>query len=179
MATTRNDGRRKPGKRPPVLVKVGCVVRIQFSPRKTNRTWHDSWWVDYSMYGRRCRDRRNTFRKARIWANEMAVKTANGEMKSLALTGEDHRIYLTSRENIKGIEGLKVQLDAANRESADAKGLVKNADLRKVGRFYNRYAQQDIRDEGPATRDGDAPGARFCSWWRISRVVILVQATSG
>jgi integrase len=143
MARTKNGRRRKPGKRPQVLVKVdSVVVRIRFSPRKTNGTWYDSWLVDYSMHGKRCRDRRNTFRKARTWANAAAVKIANGEMKSLQLNGDDRRIYLASRENIKG---LNVSLDSATREYADSKRLVKNADLREVSRFYNRYAQKGIK----------------------------------
>src|SRR5947209_388622 len=102
MARTKNGRGRKPGKRPPVLVRVDSViVRIRFSPRKTNGTWYDSWLVDYSRHGKRCRDRKNTFRKARTWANAVAVKIANGEMKALALTGDDRKIYLASHENIK------------------------------------------------------------------------------
>ncbi len=150
-----NGKRRKPGKRPPILVKEGSVVvRLRFSPRKTNGTWYDSCLVDYSNHGKRCRDRKNSFRKARTWAKTVAVKIANGEMQSLALTGEDRKIYLTSCENIKG---LKVPLDAATREYADAKRLAKNADLREVSRFYNRYAQKGIKpiqqESGNSDRD--------------------------
>lgn len=142
MART-NRKRRKPGKRPPVLIREGSVgVRIRFSPRKTNGTWYDSWTVDYFNHGKRQRDRKNTFQKARIWAKTVALKIANGEMKSLALTGEDRRIYLASLENIKG---LGVSLDAATREYADAKRLVKKADLREVSRFHNRYAQKGVK----------------------------------
>lgn len=117
-------------------------MTIRFSPQKVNGFWYDSWIVDYSLHGQRCRDRKNTFRRARIWANSVAVKIANGEMKALELTGEDRRIYLASRENIKG---LTLSLDTATREYADAKLIVKNADLREVGRFYNRYAQKGIK----------------------------------
>lgn len=112
------------------------------APRKTNGTWYESWLVDYFNHGKRCRDRKNAFRKARTWAKTVALKIANGEMKSLALTGDDRRIYLTSRENIKA---LKVHLDAATREYADAKRIAKNADLREVSRFFNRYAQKGIK----------------------------------
>jgi hypothetical protein len=143
MARTKNGRRRKPGKRPPVFVRVDSViVRVRFSPRRTNGTWYDSWLVDYSMHGKRCRDRKNTFRRARMWANSVAVKITKGEMKALELTGEDRRIYLASCENVKP---LKIRLDAATREYADAKRLVKNADLREVSRFYDRYAQKGIK----------------------------------
>lgn len=142
-ARRAKPSKRRPAKRPPILVRVDSVlVTIRFSPQKAKGGWYDSWIVDYFLHGHRHRDRKNTFRRARMWANSVAVRMANGEMKALELTGEDRRIYLASRENIKG---LNVQLDAATREYADAKRLVKNADLREVSQFYNRYAQKGVK----------------------------------
>ena len=47
---------------------------------------------DYILHGHRHRDRKKTFRRARMWANSVAVRIANGEMKALELTGEDRRV---------------------------------------------------------------------------------------
>jgi hypothetical protein len=63
-------------------------------------------------------------------------------MKALDLRGEDLRIYLAAKANIKG---LKVSLDAATREYADAKRIAKNADLREVARFRQKYAKQQLK----------------------------------
>jgi len=42
MLRTKNGKCRKPGKRPPILVKMdSVVVRIRFNPTKTNGTWDD------------------------------------------------------------------------------------------------------------------------------------------
>ncbi|MDR3460079.1 MAG: site-specific integrase [Verrucomicrobiae bacterium] len=146
MARSANKGKqsnRKPAKRAPVLVRVdSVVVTIRFSPQKVNRTWYHSWIVDYSLHGTRCRDRKRTFRNAKTWANAIAIKLANGDMEALALTGQDRRIYLAALQNIKK---LKVALDAATREYADTKRIVKNADLREVGRFYQKYAQKGLK----------------------------------
>jgi len=146
MSRTRpqkNHSTRKPAKRPPVFVKVDSItVTIRFSPQRAGGAWYNSWIVDYSLHGKRCRDRKKTFRNAKVWAEAVAIKLANGEMEALSLSGEDRRIYLASLENIKG---LKIALDAATREYADAKRLVRNADLREVGRFFNKYAQRGIK----------------------------------
>jgi len=138
------QSKRRPAKQTPVLVRVdSVVVTIRFSPQKVKGTWYHSWIVDYSLHGNRCRDRKSTLRKAKSWANAIAIKIANGEMEALALTGQDRRIYLASLQNLKG---LRVALDAATREYADIKRLVKNADLREVGRFFKKYAQKGIKN---------------------------------
>lgn len=59
-------------------------------------------------------------------------------MNALELRGEDLCIYLASKVNLKG---LNVSLDAATREYADAKRISKNADLREVARFRQKYAK--------------------------------------
>jgi integrase len=143
-ATRRGkSSRRKPAQKAPVIVSEDSVaVTIRFSPMKIGGLWYESWIVDYWLHGARHRDRKNSFRKARTWAVTIANKMANGEVEALELTGEDRRIYLASLENIKG---LGIPLDAATREYADAKRLVKKADLRDVSRFHNRYAQKGIR----------------------------------
>ena len=102
-----------------MLVRVDSVtVTIRFSPQKVKGVWYDSWLVDYSLHGKRCRDRKQSFRKAKAWADSMATKLANGEMEAPDLRGEELRIYLAAKANLKG---LKVSLDAATREYADAK----------------------------------------------------------
>jgi integrase len=130
-------------RRKPVLVKAGSVVvKIRQSPLVINGKKYPSFIVDYYANGRRYRERRNTARKARALADAVVAKLVKGELQALELTGEDRRIYLLSVENLKE---LGVGLDAATREYAEAKKICKNADLREVARFRQRYTQTEMK----------------------------------
>ncbi len=63
-------------------------------------------------------------------------------MQALELRGEDRRIYLAAVAQIKG---LKVRLDVAAREYADAIRLVKMADLRGFGSFYMKHGHAKLK----------------------------------
>jgi integrase len=141
--THRTTAARRRRRRKPVLVKAGSVVvKIRQSPLVINGKKYPSFIVDYYANGRRYRERRNTARKARALADAVVAKLVKGELQALELTGEDRRIYLLALENLKDIG---VGLDAATREYADAKKISKNADLREVARFRQRYGQTDIK----------------------------------
>lgn len=98
--------------------------------------------IDAAQHVLAYRERRNTARKARALADAVVAKLVKGELQALELTGEDRRIYLLSVENLKE---LGVGLDAATREYAEAKKICKNADLREVARFRQRYAQTELK----------------------------------
>jgi hypothetical protein len=141
--THRTTAARRRRRRKPVLVKAGSVVvKIRQSPLVINGKKYPSFIVDYYANGRRYRERRNTARKARALADAVVAKLVKGELQALELTGEDRRIYLLALENLKDIG---VGLDAATREYADAKKISKNANLREVARFRQRYGQTDIK----------------------------------
>ena len=141
--THRTKAARRRRRRKPVLVKAGSVVvKIRQSPLVINGKKYPSFIVDYYANGRRYRERRNTARKARALADAVVAKLVKGELQALELTGEDRRIYLLSVENLKE---LGVGLDAATREYAEAKKICKNADLREVARFRQRYAQTEMK----------------------------------
>ena len=141
--THRTTAARRRRRRKPVLVKAGSVVvKIRQSPLVINGKKYPSFIVDYYANGRRYRERRNTARKARALADAVVAKLVKGELQALELTGEDRRIYLLSVENLKE---LGVGLDAATREYAEAKKICKNADLREVARFRQRYAQTEMK----------------------------------
>jgi integrase len=141
--THRTTAARRRRRRKPVLVKAGSVVvKIRQSPLVINGKKYPSFIVDYYANGRRYRERRNTARKAWALADAVVAKLVKGELQVLELTGEDRRIYLLSVENLKE---LGVGLDAATREYAEAKKICKNADLREVARFRQRYAQTEMK----------------------------------
>lgn len=141
--THRTTAARRRRRRKPVLVKAGSVaVKIRQSPLLINGKKYPSYIVDYYANGRRYRERRNTPRKARALADAVVAKLVKGELQALELTGEDRRIYLLALENLKDIG---VGLDAATREYADAKKISKNADLREVARFRQRYGQTEMK----------------------------------
>lgn len=141
--TTRRGFPRKPAQRPAFLVKRDSVtVRVRFSPLKNGKLWYESWIIAYSLQGRRVRERRNTERRARAWAEAIAAKLAAGEMAALELRGDDRRIYLAAKA---ALNGLEVPLDAAAREYADAKRLAKNTDLRELARFHQKYARARLQ----------------------------------
>lgn len=145
---SRNDHARPPSaarrrRRKPLLVKAGSVVvKIHKDPLRIDATTYPSFVVDYHANGKRHRERRNTLRKARALADAVIAKLVKGEMEALELTGEDRRIYLLAKENVKD---LQVGLDAATREYAEAKKICNNADLREVARFRQRFAQTELK----------------------------------
>jgi integrase len=135
--------RRKPGNRDRFEVKRDSVrVRGRFSPQKAGGLWYESWIIEYSIRGRRSRERRATLREAKACAEAAANKLAQGEIQALELKGEDRRIYLTAVSNL---EGRNIRLDAASREFADAKKIAKDADLREVARFFSKYARNEVK----------------------------------
>jgi integrase len=146
MSTKKRFGegqKRKPAMRDPIEVKRDSVtVRGRFSPQKSKGLWYESWVIEYSFNGKRCRDRRNTERKAKACAEAAATKLAEGDLQALELRGEDRRIYLAAGAQI---EKLKIRLDVAAREYADAKQIAKNADLREVARFYIKYVRTELK----------------------------------
>jgi len=146
MAKTKhkNTGlKRKPAKRPAFDVKRDSVsVRVRFSPQKHDGLWYESWIVGYSFHGLRIRERCNTLRSAKTCADAAATKLARGEMQALELRGEDRRMYLAAVAQLKG---LKIRLDVAVREYADAKRLVKKADLRGVANYYMKHGHAELK----------------------------------
>jgi len=146
MAASKRKGKglhRKPGRRPSFDVRRdSAVVHVRFSPQKIAGRWYESWMVAYSFHGRRLRERCNTLRKAKASAEAAATKLAQGDMQALELRGEDRRVYLAGQAHLKG---LKIQLDVAAREYAEAKRIAKNADLRSVAGFYEKHARADLK----------------------------------
>ena len=135
--------KRKPAKRPSFKVNRDSVtVGVRFSPQNVGGLWYDSWLVEYSLHGRRCRERRTTERKAKACAEAAATKLAHGEMAALELRGEDRRIYLSAVSQVKE---TNMRLDVAAREFAEAKRIAKNADLREVARFFNKYSRAELK----------------------------------
>ncbi|MGA2175097.1 MAG: hypothetical protein ABSH38_08970 [Verrucomicrobiota bacterium] len=135
--------RRKPARRPSFDVKRDSVrVHVRFSPQKIGRYWYESWIVEYSFRGERIRERCSTERKAKACADAAATKLAHGDMQALELRGEDRRIYLAA---VAQLEGLQIRLDVAAREYAEAKRIAKNADLRNVAGFYQKYARTKLK----------------------------------
>ena len=135
--------RRKPARRPSFDVKRDSVrVHVRFSPQKIGRYWYESWIVEYSFRGKRIRERCSTERKAKTCADAAATKLAHGQMEALELRGADRRIYLAASAHLKP---LKIRLDVAAREYADAKKVVKNADLRTVAHFYQKFGRTQIK----------------------------------
>jgi len=63
-------------------------------------------------------------------------------MQALELRGEDRRIYLAAQAHLKG---FKIRLDTAAREYAEAKRIVKNADLRTIATFYEKHARTKLK----------------------------------
>jgi integrase len=116
-------------------------VHVRFSPQKQGGLWYDSWIAEYSFNGKRCRERAKSEREAKTCAEAAATRLAEGDMQSLELRGADRRIYLAAREEIKSFD---VSLEVAAREYAEAKRIVKKADLREVARFYTKYAQTKL-----------------------------------
>lgn len=117
-------------------------MRSRFSPQKIGGLWYESWIVEYSLHGKRCRERRASLREAKACAEAAANKLAHGEMEALELRGEDRRIYLAA---ISHLTGRKIRLDVAAREFAETKDIVKDADLREVGRFFMKYSRQKVK----------------------------------
>jgi integrase len=146
MASIKSDSvgqNRKPGKQSGFEVKRDSVcVRGRFSPQKSAGLWYGSWLVEYSLHGKRCRERRATLREAKACAEAAANKLAHGEMQALELRGEDRRIYLAATSQL---QGRNVRLDVAAREYAEAKAIVKDADLREVSRFYMKYSRTEVK----------------------------------
>ena len=146
MATTKQNIsglKRKPAKRPAFDVKRDSAsVRVRFSPQKHDGLWYESWIVGYSFHGVRIRERCNTLRRAKARADAAATKLARGEMQALELRGEDRRMYLAAVAQLKG---LRIRLDVAVREYADAKRLVKKADLRGVANYYMKHGHAKLR----------------------------------
>jgi hypothetical protein len=140
----RNTGlKRKPAKRPSFDVRRDSVsVRVRFSPQQTGGLWYESWIVEYSFHGRRSRERRNTLRAAKVCAEAATTKLAHGDMQALELRGEDRRMYLAAVAQLKG---LRIRLDVAVREYADAKRLVKKADLRGVANYYMKHGHAKLK----------------------------------
>lgn len=140
----KNTGlKRKPAKRPSFDVRRDSVhVRVRFSPLHTDGLWYESWIIGYSFHGRRMRERRNSQRAATACAEAAATKLAHGEMQALELRGEDRRIYLAAKAQLKG---LGIRLDVAAREYADAKRIAKNADLRGVASFHQKHAHTKLK----------------------------------
>jgi integrase len=135
--------RRKPARRPSFDVKRDSVrVHVRFSPQKIGRYWYESWIVEYSFRGQRIRERCSTERKAKTCADAAATKLAHGQMEALELRGADRRIYLAATAHLRP---LKIRLDVAAREYADAKKVVKNADLRTVAHFYQKFGRTQIK----------------------------------
>ena len=76
-------------------------------------------------------------------------KLAEGDMQALELRGEDRRVYLAGQAHLKG---LKIRLDVAAREYAEAKRIVKNADLRSVASSKSEARARRTRaDHGSRT----------------------------
>jgi integrase len=133
----------KKEKRPSLDVwRDSARVRVRFEPLRSRGRWYDSWVVDYTVRGKRCRARRRTQRKARALAEAVATKLAAGEIQALELRGEDRRIYLTAVARLKG---LKIKLESAICEYVEAKEIAKNADLREVSRFYKKYSRTETK----------------------------------
>jgi integrase len=138
-----NGQKRKPAKRPTIKIPRGsATVRVRFSPVKIKGLWYESWIVAYSSNGKACRERAKSEREARTNAEAVATKLAAGDMEALELRGDDRRIYLAAREEIKSID---ISLDVAAREYAEAKRIAENADLREVARFYTKYVRTKLK----------------------------------
>jgi integrase len=146
MATPKRKQKgtaRKPAKRPSFEVtRDSSTVHVRFSPQNIGGSWYESWIIEYSFRGVRVRERRNTERKAKACANAAATKLAHGQMEALDLRGEDRRIYLAATAHLKP---LKIRLDVATREYADAKKIVGKADLRTVGHFYKKFGRTELK----------------------------------
>lgn len=133
---------KKPNKRSFEVCRDSVRVRVRYEPLFAKGRWYDSWIVGYTVRGTRCKVRRKTERKARAVAESVVCKLAAGEIQALELRGEDRRIYLAALERLKAI---KVKLDVAVREYAEAKALVEQADLREVSRFYAKYSRTKLK----------------------------------
>ena len=139
--SAQNHGR--PQSRPDIEVWRDSVrVVIRFEPLFSSGRWYPSWIIEYYLRGLRKRKRINSEKKARARAERIATRLAAGDVHSLELRGDERRAYYAASERLKS---LGLGLEVAVQEFAEAKKIVKNADLREIARFYVKYSRTELK----------------------------------